>query len=511
MKSFSRVLLVLCAALIALVVTGAVDVDVHWRDGVARAIDLFGSDEPAKAPPSGGGEVTGSFWKDGSGVQPITPVGVPNTFADLAERVSPGVVNISTKKTVVAHSLEDFFPFPFQDPFGGQGGMPPSERKQQVPSLGTGFVISQDGYIVTNNHVIEDVDSITVRFVDGNELPAEVVGRDPKTDIALIRVKTDKPLYALPLGDSESVRPGEWVVAIGNPFGLEHTVTAGIVSAKHRNIEQGLYDDYIQTDAAINPGNSGGPLLDLSGAVIGINTAINPRANTIGFAVPINMAKDILPSLRADGHVTRGWLGVVIQKITPEIAEEFDLKEAKGALVSKVVPGGPAADAGIEQRDVIRQFDGQPIDDFDDLPRLVARTPVDKKVEIVVIRDGKEKELKTKVGALEEPEIAKAAATASPGGSTAFGLRVQDLTPELAEQLGLEDAASGVVVSAVEPGGPAGEAGLRRGDVIVEVDRHEVQNSSALEKRLEQTDDRALLLVRRGDSQLYVPIKRRAS
>jgi serine protease Do len=510
MKSFARVLVVLGAALTALVVTGAVDVDVRWRNGVATAIDLFGSDETPKDVAAS--DATDAFWTDGAAGQPITPVGVPNTFADLAERVSPGVVNISTKKTVVAHSLEDFLPFPFQDPFGGGGpGMPPTERKQQVPSLGTGFVISQDGYIVTNNHVIEDVDSITVRFSDGAEVPAEIVGRDPKTDIALIRVKTAKPLFALPLGDSEGVRPGEWVVAIGNPFGLEHTVTAGIVSAKHRNIDQGLYDDYIQTDAAINPGNSGGPLLNLSGAVIGINTAINPRANTIGFAVPINMAKDILPQLRADGRVTRGWLGVVIQKITPEIAEEFDLDEPKGALVSKVVPGGPAADAGIVQRDVIREFDGKAIDDFDDLPRLVARTPVDRKVGIVVIRDGKRKELTTKVGALEEPEIAKAAATASPGGSSAFGLRVQNLTPELAEQLGLEGNANGVVVSSVEPDGPAGEAGLRRGDVIVEVDRHEVADSGALEKRLEETDDRALLLVRRGDSQLYVPLKRRAS
>jgi serine protease Do len=209
--------------------------------------------------------------------------------------------------------------------------------------------------------------------------------------------------------------------------------------------------------------------------------------------------------------VTRGWLGVVIQKITPEIAEEFDLDEPKGALVSKVVPGGPAEDAGIEQRDVIREFDGQPIDDFDDLPRLVARTPVKKKVEVVVIRDGKRKKLSTVVGALEEPEVAKVTDTETPQGSNAFGLRVQDLSPELAEQLGLEPDAEGVVVSSVEPGGPAGEAGLRRGDVIVEVDRHAVHDSAELEKRLSETDDRALLLVRRGDSQLYVPLKRKAS
>jgi serine protease Do len=504
MKSLVKVLVVLGAAVAALVATGALDVQVRVRDNVARAIDLFGKDAGPEAPKAA---ETGAFWKDGSGQQPMVPVGVPSNFADLSERVSPGVVNISTKKTIVAHSLEDFFPFPFQEPFGAQ---PPGERKQQVPSLGTGFVISPDGFIVTNNHVIEDVDSITVRFVDGSELPAEIVGRDPKTDVALIRVKTDKPLYALPLGDSEVVRPGEWVVAIGNPFGLEHTVTAGIVSAKHRNIDQGMYDDYIQTDAAINPGNSGGPLLNLSGEVIGINTAINPRANTIGFAVPINMAKDILPQLKSQGHVTRGWLGVVIQKITPEIAEEFGLSESKGALVSKVVPEGPAADAGIQQRDVIREFDGKPIDDFDDLPRLVARTPVKKKVEVVVIRDGKRRTLSPTIEALEEPELVASAQPSAPQGASAFGLRLQNLTPELAEQLGLESDAHGVVVSAVEPDGPAAEAGLRRGDVIVEVDRHEVNDTGELQKRLGETDARALLLVRRGDSQLYVPLKRKS-
>jgi serine protease Do len=504
MKSFVKVMVVLGAAFAALVAVGALDVEVRWRDNVARAIDLLGRGDDAKRA-----EVpTVPFWKEGSDAKPVEPAGVPNNFADLSERVSPGVVNISTKKTIVAHSLEDFFPFPFQqDPFGA----PPGERKQQVPSLGTGFVISDDGYIVTNNHVIEDVESITVRFADGKELPAEVVGRDPKTDVALIRVKSETPLFALPLGDSEAVRPGEWVVAVGNPFGLEHTVTAGIVSAKHRNIDQGLYDDFIQTDAAINPGNSGGPLINLAGEVIGINTAINPRANTIGFAVPINMAKDILPQLRAKGSVTRGWLGVVIQKITPEIAEEFGLEEPKGALVSKVVPDGPAADAGIEQRDVIREFDGQPIDDFDDLPRLVARTPIDKKVPIVVIRDGKKKTLQTVVGALEEPAVRTAAAPDAPEGASAFGLRLQDLTPELAEQLGLESDASGVVVSSVDPAGPAGEAGLRRGDVIVEVDRHEVKSVAEIQKRLAETDERVLMLVRRGDSQLYVPLKREKS
>jgi len=405
----------------------------------------------------------------------------------------------------VGHPLEEFFGmpnFPFRVP---QEGF--REHKRQIPSLGTGFVISSDGYIVTNNHVIEDVEKITVKFDDGKELPAEVVGRDPKTDIALIKVETEEPLFTLPLGSSEAVRPGEWVVAIGNPFGLEHTVTAGIVSAKHRDIDHGAYDDYIQTDAAINPGNSGGPLLNLAGEVIGINTAINPRANTIGFAVPIDMAKGILPQLRATGRVTRGWLGVVIQGVTPEIAEELELEEAKGALVSKVIEDGPAADAGVENMDVIREFDGHPVEDYDDLPRIVATTPVDKKVEIVVLRDGKRVTLRPRIAKLEDPELQMASVTPSHGSADDFGLRVQDLTKDLAEQLGLGES-RGVVVSAVDPGGPAANAGIRRGDVIIEVDRQEVDDAAALEKVLADADDRALMLIRRGENQLYMTVKR---
>ena len=341
-RALSFVFLILIGATV-LVASGALDVRVDWRGNSASAINLFGDDEASKEE----GVVTAEpFWSEKSDLaKPILPRGIPQGFADLAERVSPGVVNIQTSKTVkgqqLPRSFEDFFfGGPLEERFGGT-------RERQIPSLGTGFVISKDGYIVTNNHVVEDVDSIKVAFEDGTEHDAEIIGRDPKTDIALIRIETDKELFALPLGDSESVRPGEWVVAIGNPFGLEHTVTAGIVSAKHRIIGQGSYDDYIQTDAAINPGNSGGPLINLQGEVIGINTAINPRANTIGFAVPINMAKDILPQLRATGHVTRGWLGVVIQRISPEIAEHLELEDAKGALVSKVMRDGPAADASM--------------------------------------------------------------------------------------------------------------------------------------------------------------------
>ncbi len=252
MGTFGKALVFTGVALVALVAAGALDVRVRWADNAAQAIDLFGggSDDEQEPPAVS----AGPFWQEGSNQPAIVPMGVPGSFADLAERASPGVVNISTKKTVVGHSIEELFPFPFgREPFSRRQ----EPRERMVPSLGSGFVISKDGYIVTNNHVIEDVDSITVRFIDRSELPAVVVGRDPKSDLALIRVETDKELHALPLGDVESLRPGDWVVAIGNPFGLEHTVTAGIVSAMHRDIDHGAYDDYIQTDAAINPGNSG--------------------------------------------------------------------------------------------------------------------------------------------------------------------------------------------------------------------------------------------------------------
>jgi len=496
------ILLYTATAVILLTGFGVLDVHVTWRDNVAQAIDLFGSkkaEEPAAA--------TEPFWRENGGqAEAMVPSGVPSSFADLAEKSSPGVVNIQTSKTVRGQAfprMEDFF---FGIPHGGFG----QEYEHKIPSLGSGFVISSDGFIVTNNHVVEDVDSIKVAFEDGSELDAEVVGRDPKTDIALIRVKPAKDLFALPLGDSAVVRPGEWVVAIGNPFGLEHTVTAGIVSAKHRIIGQGSYDDYIQTDAAINPGNSGGPLLNLKGEVIGINTAINPRANTIGFAVPINMAKQVLPQLRAKGSVTRGWLGVVIQHITPELTEAMNLADEKGALVSKVAPDGPAEKAGIEHGDVIVEFDGKPVDDWNELPRIVAATPVGSKVDVVVLRDGKRKTFEVVVGTLEEESVAAAAGGEEGGpenGAAAFGLRVQDLTPEIADQLGV-DADKGVLITAVEPGSPADEAGLRRGDLILEVDRNEVNDSGALRKRLEDAKNRALLLVRRGDATIFVPLKR---
>ena len=507
-SALGRALLLLPVVAILLIATGALDVQIDWHGNTARAIDLFGSDEDDEA--KGSGEKTGEpFWREESqAAEPIAPRGVPGSFADLAERVSGGVVNIQTSRTMqqgqqMPRQFEEFFHgSPFEDLFR-QHGEPQREFKRSA--LGTGFVISPDGYIVTNNHVIEKVDTITVAFEDGTEFEATVAGRDPKTDIALIRVEADRELFALPLGDSDRVRPGEWVVAIGNPFGLGHTVTAGIISAKHRIIGQGSYDDFIQTDAAINFGNSGGPLINLAGEVIGVNTAINPRANTIGFAVPINMAKGILPQLRASGRVTRGWLGVVIQRITPDISEHLDLEDETGALVSRVMSDGPADEAGIEHGDVIVEFNGQDIEDWNDLPRVVASTPVGKKVKVVVLRDGKRKTIKAKIGELEEAETAELAMReGSPG---AFGLRVQNLTSDLAEQLGVDEP-HGVVVTAVEADSPAQEAGLRRGDVILEVDRSEVKNMDDLRGALAEAESSALLLVRRGEATIFIPIKR---
>ncbi|MDJ0865822.1 MAG: DegQ family serine endoprotease [Myxococcota bacterium] len=506
MTRTSTVLLSSVALAALLVVSGALDVRIQWGDNQARAIDLFGGDDDEEeTPPAASGE---SFWNESEGGAPLAEVPARSSFADLAERVSPSVVNIRTSKKVqqgqgqmrVPPPFEPFFGNPFEEFFGGR-------REFKVPSLGSGFVISEEGYIVTNNHVVEDVDEIEVVFEDGTELEAKIVGRDPATDIALIQVEPEQSLTPLPLGDSSSMRPGDWVIAIGNPFGLEHTVTAGIVSALHRrNIGAGRYEDFIQTDAAINPGNSGGPLINLAGEVVGINTAINPRANTIGFAVPVNMAKEILPQLRTAGFVTRGWLGVVIQRITPDLQEALELDDAGGALVSRVDPKGPAADAGIERGDVIVRFDDKKVGEMEELPRLVAAKPPGSKAKVVVVRDGKEKSFTVALGTLEEGERVARADKPGGGGASAFGLSVQELTDELAEQLDVQGE-QGVVVTQVEPGSPGAEAGLRRGDVVLEVNHEPVASPSAFANALEDRD-KALLLVRRGEATIFVAVKR---
>jgi len=444
--------------------------------------------------------------------------GEHSRFAILARELAPGVVNVHTSKTV-ERSLPDFG-FPFGDPFGdlfrGPFGGPqqpqqaPAPRRFTVPSLGTGFVISEKGLIVTNNHVVEDVEKIEVVFSDGTRSQAEIVGTDPKTDIALIRAKAKRTYVPLRLGDSDALLPGDWVIAIGNPFGLDHTVTVGIVSATGRDIGQGPYDDFIQTDAAINPGNSGGPLLNLAGEVIGINSAINPQANTIGFAVPINMAKEILPQLEANGRVVRGWLGVGVQPVTPDLADALGLETQEGALVSQVTPGSPAAEAGLERGDVIVRLAGRPVERMRELPRAVAATPPGTKVELEVIHNGKRETKTVKIAELEE-ETAPATAPAEDDGqgSTAFGFDISDVPSELRQQLGL-GREEGALITRVYPGGPAEESGLRAGDVVVEVDRSAVAGGLDAEKKLREAGNTALLVVRRDEASFFAAVKRRA-
>ena len=461
------------------------------------------------APPAQAAPATGRFWAEG----PIEgePGEQHSRIAKLALEVAPGIVNVHTSKTVLRQPSPGF-PFPgFPDIFGGRGrrGSPERQAPQeyQVPSMGSGFVISADGYIVTNHHLIEGVDEISVHFSDGTEREAKIIGLDAKTDIALIRVEGVSDLHALRLGDSDAILPGDFVVAIGNPFGLDHTVTFGIVSAKGRELGQGPYDDYIQTDAAINPGNSGGPLLDLSGAVVGINAAINPQANTIGFAVPINLAKDILPQLKESGSVTRGWIGVSVQAVTPELAKALSLDATDGALVAQVAPGSPAERAGIQRGDVIQSVDGRPVGRMRDLSRAVAATLVGKSIPVVLLRDGETKTVEITVEKLAEGGREQQARSA-PGAAASLGLRVEDLDDELRQRLELGDV-PGVAVVEVEPEGPAARAGLAPGDVILEVDRAKVASVQELEARIAAAGDSVLALVRRGTATLFIAISRK--
>ena len=434
---------------------------------------------------------------------------VPANFSGLAEKVRPGVVNIQVVKKVknVDFGSRHFFGNPFgeNNPFGDFFGPFPEEnppRGFEQRGVGSGFVMSREGYILTNNHVVEDADQIKVKLASGKEYDGKVVGRDPKTDLALVKVEGSSDLHPLKLGNSDDLEVGSWVVAIGSPFGLEQTVTAGIVSAKGRVIGSGPYDNFIQTDASINPGNSGGPLINMKGEVIGINTAIIASGQGIGFAIPINMAKEIAPQLQEKGHVTRGWLGVSIQEVTPALAKSFDLKEKKGALVAQVVSGSPAEKAGIEQGDVIVEFDGKEVTDSKDLPRLVASTPVGKSVSIKLWRNGKVLDRQVKVGEMQEKvEMTKAPFQKS------LGITVQNLTPEIAKGLGLKKD-TGVVVTRVELGSPAADAGIQTGDVIREVNRTSVKDAEDFIQKIEKAkvQDNILLSLQRGQNNLFAAI-----
>ncbi len=392
-------------------------------------------------------------------------VGFPQSFADLVQKVKPAVVNIRTTSTVKVPGspFRHFFGPEDGGPFGDFfhrffGDVPDQELKQQ--SLGSGFIIDRDGYIITNNHVVDGADDIKVKLADGKDYTAKVIGRDPKTDLALIKISSFfKDLTALSLGDSDQMRVGDWVLAIGNPFGLEETVTQGIISATGRAIGSGPYDNFLQTDAPINPGNSGGPLINLKGEVIGINTAIISSGQGIGFAIPSNMAKKITSQLKEKGKVSRGWIGVSVQSVTPEIAQAFGLKETQGALVGEVVPGGPADAAGLKRGDVIISFDGKEIKKIGELPLVVADTPAGKTAEVKVIRDAKELSLTVKVAEQPSGKI-PSAGRLSPEG---FGLTVENITPQIMSELQLKQR-SGVVVANVQPGSLADDAGLKAGD-----------------------------------------------
>jgi serine protease Do len=377
-----------------------------------------------------------------------SPPGVPVSFAELAKKAKNSVVNISTVKVIKGRGQTPM-PFGPNDPFRDfferffRDQIPKDFRQQ---SLGTGVIIDKEGFILTNNHVVEMADEIKVKLADEKEFLAKIIGRDQKTDLALIKIDSDKPLNPLPLGNSDSLEVGEWVVAIGNPFGLGNTVTAGIVSAKYRQIGQSSYDNYIQTDASINPGNSGGPLLNTAGEVVGINTAIFSQSGGnvgIGFAIPINMAKDLLPQLKT-GKVVRGWLGVMIQKITPELKQKLDLKDEKGALVADVTPGGPAEKAGIQRGDVIVTFNGKEIKEMSELPK----------------------------------------------------------------NFGLSDA-KGVIVVQVEDGSSAAEAGLRAGDVILEIDQSPVKDVKDFGRKIEsyKAGDTVLILAKRRGATVFLTLK----
>jgi len=447
---------------------------------------------------------------DAGNIEPRAFTGLPD-FVNLSKKIKPIVVNISTTQMSEARGQQEFgSPFGEEDPFNDfwrrffGGPLPRGPQRQR--SLGSGFIIDSDGSILTNNHVVENASKIVVKLADDQEYEAKVVGRDPKTDIAVIKIDAKTNLIAANFGDSDTLEVGEWVVAIGNPFGLDSTVTSGIVSAKGRHIGQGPYDNFIQTDASINPGNSGGPLINLRGEVVGINTAIFSRTGGnigIGFAIPINLVKELLPQLRGKGKVVRGYLGVLIQKVTPEIAESLGMEKGYGALVANVSKDGPADKAGVKVGDVIVEFDGKEVKDSGDLPIIVARTPVDKKVQMKVLRDKKNVLLNVAIGELKEEEVV---ATAPEKGE--LGLTVQRLTPQMAESLGLERV-EGVVVTAVEPGSAADEAGIRRGDIIVEVDRKAVRSIDDYKKAVAgvRKGRGVLFLVRRGDNTLFLALK----
>ena len=442
----------------------------------------------------------------------------PDSFSELAERLLPSVVNISTTQTAEGQSgievpvvppgspFEDFFKEFFER-------NQPRQRQRKATSLGSGFVIDAQGYVITNNHVIQDADEISVILQDESRIDAKVIGRDPKTDIAVLKVEPSDKLKPIRFGDSDHARVGDWVVAIGNPFGFGGTVTAGIISARGRDINAGPYDDFLQTDAAINRGNSGGPIFNLQGEVIGIATAIfSPSGGSIGigFAIPANSARPVIDQLIKHGAVRRGWLGVRIQSVTDEIADTLGLKGAAGALVASVIENGPAKKADIRAGDVILEFDGKPIDQMRKLPRIVAETDVGKAVDVKVWRGNKSVTVKVTVAALEETEEVAAASPRAPHDTPkasipGVGLAVAALNDRLRSDFGLDEDAKGLVVTGIEAGGPAAEQGIKPGDLIVEVSQEPVTTPDQMAAKVtaaRESGKKSILLLIEGEAGL---------
>ena len=432
------------------------------------------------------------------------------TFADLVEILQPSVVNISTTSVVRQRG-------PFQrrpnSPFGGNdpfddffkkffgGDSPQQEFKRQ--GLGSGFIMSKDGYVVTNNHVIDKASDVEVILQNGDKYEAKIVGKDPKTDLAVLKFEPDQEIQEVHFGDSDNLRIGDWVIAIGNPFGLGYTVTAGIVSAKGRSLGLGAYDDFIQTDASLNPGSSGGPLFNLKGEVVGVNTAIVARGQGIGFAIPIDMAEFVIEQLKSGGKVVRGWLGVYVQKVTPEIASSFGLNEDEGALVSDLAPDSPAEKAGIIRGDVIVEYDGQKVNDVSDLTNMAAVTPPGTEVSVKVIQDGKTKNMKVKLEKFPDQE-----AQVKDEVRKSLGLTVRQLTPKIVRRFNI-DHDDGVIIADVDQGSVAGDAGLKPGDIILEINKKPINTLANYSAVLEDVKpgDTALFLVKRGNNTIYAALR----
>lgn len=436
----------------------------------------------------------------------------PPNFVELARKLKPAVVNIGTEKKPKIQKRQQQRQFgnnpfgndPFQDFFDRFfDEQRPQGRAQK--SLGSGFIISADGYILTNNHVVEGADEIKVKFNNGKELKGELKGSDAKLDLALVKVATDEKLPVAPMGNSDEIEVGEWVMAIGNPFGLSETVTAGIVSAKGRVIGSGPYDDFIQTDASINPGNSGGPLFNAKGEVIGINSAIIAGGQGIGFAIPVNMAKSIVEQLKDKGKVTRGWIGVSIQPVTKDLADSFGLTAERGALVSEVVSESPAEKGGVKSGDIIVSFDGKEIKEMNDLPRIVASTPTGRSVPVKVVREGKEETLTLVTEKMKDGDDDSLSDSEK---KDRLGLTVKDLNKDLASMLRIKEVA-GVVVTDVRDDSPAVNMGIQRGDIIKEVNGRKIDKVADYDKALASLKKEKVvrLLVKHGDTIRFVAMK----